>query len=117
MRPKAGDAVSGWTGIGYRLARLELRGRSEMTEYMFDPAWEQERARIGAGEELFDPATTHILESIGVDEGWKCLEIGAGGGTIASWLCERVGSSGHVVAIDLDIRFIEHLDHPNLEVR
>jgi len=88
-----------------------------MTEYMFDPAWEQERARIGAGEELFDPATTHILESIGVDEGWKCLEIGAGGGTIASWLCERVGSSGHVVAIDLDIRFIEHLDHPNLEVR
>jgi 2-polyprenyl-3-methyl-5-hydroxy-6-metoxy-1,4-benzoquinol methylase len=64
-----------------------------------------------------DPATIRNLESLGVCEGWHCLEVGAGGGTIADWLCARVGSSGHVVAIDIDTRFVEQLDHPNLEVR
>ena len=86
-------------------------------EYIFDPAWEQERERIGSGEKLFDPFTQQVLETIGIDDGWECLEIGAGGGTIASWMCEQVAPSGEVVAIDLDTRFVERMSHPNLEVR
>jgi 2-polyprenyl-3-methyl-5-hydroxy-6-metoxy-1,4-benzoquinol methylase len=86
-------------------------------EYIFDPAWEQERERIGSGELLFDPFTQQVLETIGIDDGWRCLEIGAGGGTVAGWMCEQVAPSGEVVAIDLDTRFVERLSHPNLEVR
>jgi SAM-dependent methyltransferase len=54
---------------------------------------------------------------LGVIQGWHCLEVGAGGGSVAVWLCERVGSSGHVLATDLDTRFLEGLDYSNLEVR
>ena len=34
------------------------------------------------------------------------LEIGAGGGSIARWLAERVGPTGSVLATDIDPRFI-----------
>ena len=33
------------------------------------------------------------------------------------WLCERVGGDGHVVATDIDTRFLEEVDALNLEVR
>jgi SAM-dependent methyltransferase len=45
----------------------------------------------------------------------KSLE--RGGGSVAAWLCERVGPSGHVLATDLEPRFLEALGHPNLTVR
>ena len=49
--------------------------------------------------------------------GWRCLEVGAGRGSIARMLAERVGSSGSVVAMDIDPRFLENLKAPNVEVR
>jgi SAM-dependent methyltransferase len=49
--------------------------------------------------------------------GWQCWEVGGGGGSITDWLCARVGPSGHVLATDIDPRFLAILQHPNLEVR
>ena len=43
--------------------------------------------------------------------------MGAGAGSIAAWLCQRVGATGHVLATDLDTRFLDALDAPTLEVR
>ena len=31
-----------------------------------------------------------------------CLEVGAGGGSIAHWLCQAVGPTGRVLATDID---------------
>lgn len=53
-------------------------------------------------QECLDPLTIGQLEQLGVDAGWNCLEIGAGGGSIANWLAERVGPKGQVLATDLD---------------
>ena len=78
---------------------------------------EEERKRLSLIEENYDPATIKQLEKLGVSEGWKCLEVGAGGGSIARWLQKQVGTSGKVVATDIDTRFLKHLDSPNLEVR
>lgn len=64
-----------------------------------------------------DPGTIRCFDSVKVEAGWKCLEVGAGGGSIAEWLCRRVGPSGHVVATDLQTSFVEAIDAPNLEVR
>jgi SAM-dependent methyltransferase len=36
---------------------------------------------------------------------------------MAVWLAEQVGPEGHVVATDVDTRYLERLDVPNLEVR
>lgn len=88
-----------------------------MTQYAFDLGWESERSRIAAGETLFDPFTTQVIGGFGVADGWRCLEIGAGGGTVAGWMCEQAAPTGEVLAIDLDTRFVERLPHANLEVR
>jgi SAM-dependent methyltransferase len=63
--------------------------------------------RLTAVEEALDAGTVRHLEALGVGAGWRCLEVGAGAGSIARWLCERVGRGGHVLATDLDVRFVE----------
>lgn len=75
------------------------------TGYFFDTAEQVERHRLEAQTALWDPFTFRILDGVGVAEGWRCLEIGAGTGSVASWLCERVGGSGHVVATDVETRW------------
>jgi SAM-dependent methyltransferase len=47
----------------------------------------------------------------------RCLEVGAGGGSVATWLCEQVGPTGHVVATDINIGLLKNIQHPNLETR
>ncbi|HEX2296639.1 MAG TPA: methyltransferase [Actinomycetota bacterium] len=86
-------------------------------DYIYDPSSEDELTRLRKLEELNDPATIAHLEAAGVSHGWRCLEVGGGAGSIARWLCERVGPEGRVVATDLDVRFLEQIDAPNLEVR
>jgi len=73
--------------------------------------------RPGAFERERDAATIRYFDEIGVSSGWRCLEVGGGAGTIAAWLCQRVGTAGHVVATDLDTRLLEAIDSPNIEVR
>jgi SAM-dependent methyltransferase len=85
--------------------------------YVFNNAEEETRQRFAALPALYDPGTIHHLERLGIAAGWRCLEIGAGGGTIAKWLGDRVGSTGSVLATDLDTRFLDQLDLPNVEVR
>jgi len=85
--------------------------------YVFDNAEQQAQQRMAALPALYDPGTIRHLTQLGVGEGWRCLEIGAGGGTIARWLGERVGPTGRVLATDLDTRFLENLRLPNVEVR
>ena len=75
------------------------------------------RRRLELLEEILDAATERRFDAIGVREGWMCLELGAGGGSVCDMLCGRVGASGHVTAIDIDTRFVRDLHHRNLEIR
>jgi SAM-dependent methyltransferase len=85
--------------------------------YLFSHEDKTERERLAAIEAGLDPFTIDCLVRIGVGEGWRCLEIGAGAGSIAKWLCDRVGPQGKVVATDLQTKFLEAIDCSNLEVR
>ena len=76
-----------------------------------------ERKRLELLEKMQDPVTRRHLENIRVKKGWRCLDIGAGLGSVAIWLTEKVGSEGKVVATDINTRFLSDLDIPNLEVR
>ena len=51
-----------------------------------------------------------------VRPGERCLEVGAGRGSMALWLAEQVGPSGHVVATDVATRDLQRLEGRNLEV-
>jgi SAM-dependent methyltransferase len=75
--------------------------------YGFDPAWAGERDRMALAEFLLDPVTIRQLESIGVRDGMRCLEVGAGAGSMARWLAVRVGPEGCALATDIDPRFLD----------
>ena len=85
--------------------------------YIFDNAAPQARARLTALAALHDPGTIRHLAATGVTDGWACLEIGAGLGTLTRWLSQRVGPPGRVLAIDIDTRFLEELNLGNVEIR
>jgi len=74
--------------------------------YLFDNANDAAATRFGGLQGLWDEHTVQQLVAIGVNEGWSCWEVGAGGGSIARWLAERVGSTGSVLATDLDLRWM-----------
>jgi SAM-dependent methyltransferase len=90
--------------------------REERT-YAYDNARAAQHERLRTLETLFDPGTIAELEARGVGRGWRCLEVGAGGGSIARWLADRVAPGGAVLATDLDTTVLEGLSHPNLEVK
>ena len=58
---------------------------------------------------LADPITARHVQDTGLGAGWRCLEVGAGGGSIARWLGEQVGVTGSVVATDLDVHRLTDL--------
>jgi SAM-dependent methyltransferase len=81
--------------------------------YMLDKEKEEAARRLSLLARIEDPGTIACLERIPIRSGWRCLEIGAGAGTIARWLSER----GTVVATDIDTTFLEPLRSETLEVR
>jgi SAM-dependent methyltransferase len=86
------------------------------TGYVFASSSREAETRFAALSTIYDRGTVRHLEDLGVGSGWHCLEIGGGSGTIAKWLADRVGSTGHVLTTDLDTRFLEPLKGPNLAV-
>jgi SAM-dependent methyltransferase len=85
--------------------------------YLLDNAAPQAPDRFRALAELYDAGTIRHLEGCGIAEGWRCLEVGGGGGSIARWLADRVSPIGRVVATDIDTRHLEALGDPRIEVR
>ncbi|UED87359.1 class I SAM-dependent methyltransferase [Streptomyces profundus] len=78
----------------------DVRGAAD-PHYVFEPH------RVHSGEHhrwlsaAFDPVTLTRLAATGVTRGWRCLDVGAGAGSVARWLAERVAPEGEVVATDL----------------
>jgi SAM-dependent methyltransferase len=85
--------------------------------YALPNAWELARRRLALLEACHDDASIRRAEALGVGPGWRCLDAGAGGGSFARWLASKVGERGSVLAVDIDVRLLEEIDAPNLEVR
>ena len=72
--------------------------------------------RFTAFTTLFDPATFRHLDGLGLAPGWRCWEVGAGGTSVVTFLAERVGPAGHVLASDIDVSWAGEAAAPNVEV-
>jgi len=83
-------------------------------DYVLDQGFGQERARLSGMEALWDPGSQALPAELGIGPGWKCLEVGAGGGSMVEWMASR---RAHVTAVDIDTRFIEHLASDSITVR
>ena len=84
--------------------------------YLYDQGWHDERARLAGIEALWDAGTQALLAAAAAP-GARVLEAGAGGGSITAWLAEQVKPHGKVLALDLDVRFVEPLASDVVEVR
>jgi ribosomal protein S18 acetylase RimI-like enzyme len=89
---------------------------SDPTYVFGDTRHDAELARLRALELAFDPLTRRWLLATGLGAGWRCLEVGAGAGSIAGFLAERAGAAGRVVAVDVSARFLAGRAGPNLEI-
>ncbi len=83
-------------------------------DYAYDNALPHQLQRLRTLEELFDAGSIRVLEARGPQPSWRCLEVGAGGGSIARWLAER---TAFVLATDLDATHVRAVAGSNLEVR
>jgi SAM-dependent methyltransferase len=75
--------------------------------YLLDNQQAQAGIRFAALGELFDPVTFRHVDRLGITEGMRCWEVGAGGRTVPDGLARRVGPSGTVVATDIDTSWTE----------
>ena len=72
---------------------------SDKHGYIFADEHDHSAERFRVLSELYDASTSRYIERLGITRGCTCLEIGAGGGSIARWLAPLV-SPGRVVATD-----------------
>ena len=72
-----------------------------MSKYVWQHDLKGESDRLRLMSDLLDPSSEFHLLRIGVATGWRCLEIGAGNGSLSQWLAQRVGPTGHVIASDI----------------
>lgn len=76
-----------------------------------------EEKRLALMSTLLDPIELASIARLGVRQGWHCLELGCGNGSISLALAERVAPTGVVVASDIDLSYVSRLEAPCLKVR
>jgi SAM-dependent methyltransferase len=74
-----------------------------------------ELERLKVLEEIFDPFSLRNLERLGIRPGWRCLEVGAGAGSIARRMGELAGP-GNVVATDVSTHYLAPLAETGIMV-
>ncbi|MFJ3234657.1 class I SAM-dependent methyltransferase [Streptomyces sp. NPDC086787] len=92
-----------------------VTGDGRYGESLFAPEHPREAARIDDAALVYDPVTTRRLRELGVGPGSRCLEVGAGTGTVARWLLEEARVD-EVVALDRDTGALASLTSPRLRV-
>lgn len=85
--------------------------------YVLDPAWHAERVRLEKLSALYDPGTEDICAGLGLAPGWRCLDVGAGTGSVVRMFAAAVGPRGEVLAVDADTRFLDELADDTVTVR
>ena len=63
--------------------------------------------RLARQAEVMAGATGALLDAIGVQPGWACLDVGCGDGQVSVELARRVGRTGRVMGVDSDAQAIE----------
>jgi len=58
----------------------------------------------GLRDDVYRRPLATALDRLGVGAGWRCVDVGAGGGDVSVALAEMVGRDGRVYAVDSDPR-------------
>ncbi|MDJ1130431.1 methyltransferase domain-containing protein [Streptomyces iconiensis] len=74
--------------------------------YLLDNRRREAGQRFDTFAELFDPWTFAHLDRVGLGEGRRCWEVGAGGPSVPAGLARSVGPTGRVWATDIDTSWL-----------
>src|SRR5579859_387768 len=66
-----------------------------------------ELQRLLAQAEVYEPESNWLLDQIGIQPGWRAVDVGCGPIGILNLLCQRVGPHGLVVGLEREPRFVE----------
>lgn len=61
------------------------------SEYLLDNRAAYAGPRFDALSRIFNPVTFSHMEALGIQPGWRCWEVGAGGPSVARWLADAPG--------------------------
>jgi SAM-dependent methyltransferase len=75
---------------------------------------EVKRLRLMSG--LLDPTSQAQLAKVPVEPDWRCIEIGAGNGSLSQWLAGRLRPPGKVEATDIAADLMRGIESPTLDV-
>jgi ubiquinone/menaquinone biosynthesis C-methylase UbiE len=67
-------------------------------------AAELERLQLQA--RVWEPDAEAMLDQIGIESGWRCIDLGCGAMGILGPLSQRAGASGKVVGLDTDAKLL-----------
>lgn len=67
-----------------------------------------EMDRLAAQGAWLTGETETLLSAIGVGPGWRCLDLACGLGDVTRMMAARAGTSGQVLGVDLERRFLDH---------
>ncbi len=91
------------------------RGTQGYGAQVFGHTSREEADRLSLVEEEQDGYTRERIEAFGIAPNWRCLDVGAGRGSIACWLADRC-PQGQVVATDLELSLLDGGGRRNLKV-
>ena len=81
----------------------------QRNEYVLTKAWSGEQERLSLLEVIADSFSIDAIRAAGFARGSRCLEIGAGSGSIARWFAAQTGDPALVTATDIDPRLLRPL--------
>ena len=93
------------------------QARGGPSEYVLTQDFGSEQERLQLLEATADEVSIAAIRAAGFAPGWRCLEVGAGSGSIASWLAAAGEDPARVVATDLDVGLLAPLEQEGVQVR
>ncbi|WP_162460415.1 MULTISPECIES: class I SAM-dependent methyltransferase [unclassified Mycolicibacterium] len=85
------------------------RSSSPKPHYTLPNDWTLAHERLALLSAAYDSDSIALAQRLGVGKGSRCLEVGAGGGSFARWLCHVALPGGRVLAVDADTRHLTDL--------
>jgi SAM-dependent methyltransferase len=85
-------------------------------EYVLTKDFSGEQERLSLLEATVDAFSVAAIRAAGFSRGLRCLEIGAGSGSIARWFAQEAGDPTVVTATDIDPRLLQPLADEGIHV-
>jgi SAM-dependent methyltransferase len=84
--------------------------------YLLENSHYQSKLRLEAISALFDEISFQHMRQLGLGTGWRCWEVGGGSPNLPIHISQEIGSTGLVVATDIDVTWLKASSSSNLTV-